>query len=113
MSFYSAQEPGVKSARKQLFDRDYFLLTAQVSEDDRGVFAKLPDDLTTSTTRWRQRFRVCDDRELCKVTFAFGQRLPDGHAFGAHGQTIAGAFYVTTDVDLAALCSHCRADKEI
>ncbi len=85
----------------------------KVSENDRRVPAKLPNDLPAGAARRRQCFRISNDGQLGKMFVAFRQRLPDRDAFAANSKAITGALNIASRVDFSVIGLHRGAHQEI
>src|SRR6185295_43781 len=83
---FSFQEPRIKRAREQFSDMKNLTLPGEIRKHDLRAARKLPDDLATSATRRRQRFRISHHCQLSKLSLTFRQRFPNRNALGTHRQ---------------------------
>src|SRR6185503_5302994 len=87
-------------------------LPVEIRKNNLRAARELPNDLTTGSTRRRQRFRVGDHRKLSKLSFTFRQRLPDRDSLRANRQAITRTLNVAARIDFAAARAYRRANEK-
>src|SRR3989442_13562148 len=88
-------------------------LPFEVRQNDRDVPAELPNNLPASAARRGERVGVSYHGDSAEAALAFRNGLEDGHALGAHRQTVSGIFDVATLINTAGFTDQSPAPAEI
>lgn len=107
------QKLRIKRPRQQFAHHYCLTFSFEVGENYRDIAAEFPDDLAADSAGWGEVFGVDDDGDLGEAGLAARDSFPDGDAFGADGEAVAGGFDVAADVDVAILGFDSGADLEI
>src|SRR5271167_3478133 len=82
-----SQLSGVKWKREQLFQLMLDPLSLQILGNNLQIATKLPKQLTTSTTRRRWNFTVCNDSNPREALTTFGNGLKKRNSLRAHSES--------------------------
>ena len=109
----AAQRANVERQRQQVAQLVSRTLAAVVGQHHLHVTGEFPQPLPASAARRCWRRRIGDNGDADGTADAFGDRLEDRGALGAHGQPIAGALAVARGDDAAVGREKGGANQEV
>ena len=98
---------------EELFQVVGFGFAGEVDQHEFDIAAEFPEDLAAGSAGRSQSVGIGGDGDAAEFSGAFADRLEDGDALGAEGESVGGVFDVAAGVDAAVDVFKRGADQEL